>query len=80
MENPRAAASVESFFGQRDRIRQTFRLGKFLGLEFIFMLVVVARIALPDQSLLMRSAQNVLVSRSELEIYHCFALMIVFEN
>jgi len=26
------------------------------------------------------TAQNVLVSRSELEIYHCFVLVIVFEN
>ena len=80
VENPRAAASVESFFGQRDWVRQPFRFRKFRRLEFVFVLVVVARIAPPNDRLLVRVAQNVLVSRRELEIYHRFVLVIVFEN
>src|SRR5258708_3329392 len=70
MKNSGAAASAESFFGQRDWVWQTFRFREFFGLEFVFVLVVVARIAPANDRLLVRAAQNVLVSRSELEIYH----------
>ena len=59
---------------------KSFASGNSVGLEFVLVLVVVARVAPPNERLLVRAAQNVLVSRSELEIYHRFVLVIVFEN
>jgi hypothetical protein len=80
MKDPRSAASADAFLGQRDRVGQTRRFGEFCGLKFVFVLVVVARIAPSDQRLLVCAAQNFLVSRSKLEIYHRFFLVIFLED
>src|SRR5271167_1824992 len=77
MQNSRAAAAAKSFFGQSDRVGQTFCFGKLCRLEFVLVLVVVARIAAADDRLLVRVAQNFFVSRSELKIYHRMFLVVI---
>src|SRR5216683_6669294 len=70
MENPGTAAATHPFFGEPGRVRKIRRLRKFFWSEFVLVLVVVARVAPPNDRLLVGALQNFFVGRGEFKIYH----------